>query len=57
MRMVVVLPAPFGPRKPKTSPLSIESEIAHGGELAVVLAEVLKRDHASVRGEIEGNPP
>ena len=25
MRIVVVLPAPFGPRKPKTSPFSIES--------------------------------
>src|SRR6266446_5485522 len=27
IRMVVDLPAPFGPRKPKTSPRSIENEI------------------------------
>ena len=46
MRMVVVLPAPFGPRKPKTSPFSTEKfEIAHGGEVAVFLAELVKRDH------------
>ena len=28
MRMVVVLPAPFGPRKPTTSPLPIENVTA-----------------------------
>src|SRR5882672_1092820 len=34
IRMVVDLPAPFGPRKPKTSPRSIENEIPSTARLA-----------------------
>ena len=42
MRMVVVLPAPLGPRKPSTSPgLHLEAHIVDGGERLVALGEVL----------------
>ena len=47
MRIVVVLPAPLGPRKPKTSPLlHLERERMHGGEVAVGSRELLEFDHA-----------
>jgi hypothetical protein len=34
MRMVVDLPAPFGPRKPSTSPRSTENEMPSTARLA-----------------------
>ena len=48
MRMVVDLPAPLGPRKPKTSPLlTARAEVVDGDEIAEALDEVL--DHDGVR--------
>ena len=47
MRMVVVLPAPFGPRKPSTSPgLTVEADVVHGGERVVAFGQVFGLDHA-----------
>jgi len=45
MRMVVVLPAPFGPRKPRISPLSTRNDVVDRGDAAVLLGEVLNLDH------------
>ena len=43
---VVVLPAPLRPRKPMTSPRSIEKlEIVNRGELAVVLGQSFDFNH------------
>ena len=45
--MVVVLPAPFGPSRPKTSPsLDLEAHAGYGELLAVALVQVLDLDHA-----------
>ena len=41
MRIVVVLPAPFGPRKPSTWPgRGGEADVADGDQVAVALGEV-----------------
>ncbi len=46
MRMVVVLPAPLGPRKPRISPLARgERDVADRGEVAVALGQVANLDH------------
>ena len=48
MRMVVVLPAPFGPRKPRISPgAARERDVLDRGEVAVPLAQVRDFDHVS----------
>ncbi len=49
--MVVVLPAPFGPSRAKTSPLlHLEGDVVHCVEVAVALAQVLNRDcHHTMR--------
>ena len=45
MRMVVDLPAPFGPRKPSTSPLAnSERNRVHRGEAAKSLAQAIDLD-------------
>ena len=47
MRMVVVLPAPFGPTNPKASPRSTrEDEVVHRGGLPEPLGQTLDLDHA-----------
>ena len=47
--MVVVLPAPFGPRKAKISPsLHFERNTIDGGKVAELLQQILDSDH---RGE------
>ncbi len=47
MRMVVVLPAPFGPRKPRISPFSTRKrDPVDGRGPAVPLGEALDLDHA-----------
>ena len=44
--MVVVLPDPFGPMNPYTSPLvQLEREPVHGEQLAVLLRQVAAFDH------------
>ena len=43
--MVVVLPAPLGPRKPRISTLHAEADVVHSGDGAVTFAEVLNLDH------------
>jgi hypothetical protein len=51
---VVVLPAPFGPRIPKSSPVHLEGHAVHGEHLAVGLAQVTNRDrgrHATITGQ------
>src|SRR5438874_13532872 len=46
MRMVVDLPAPFGPRNPVTAPgRDREAEGVHGGGVAVALGELVCLDH------------
>ena len=46
MRMVVLLPAPLGPRKPTTCPLGdVEGDVLHGGVIAVVFRQVADMDH------------
>jgi hypothetical protein len=40
----VDLPAPFGPRRPKISPLDAETDAVDGGEGAEHLLDVLNRD-------------
>ncbi len=46
MRMVVVLPAPLGPRNPNISPrATVRSRGFDGGELAVAAREPLQLDH------------
>ena len=48
LRSVVVLPAPFGPTRPSTSPArDVEREAAHGREVAVDFGEPLDVDHGS----------
>ena len=45
MRMVVDLPAPFGPRKPKTSPFAdFEIDPVDGHKIAETLDQVLHHD-------------
>ena len=45
-RMVVVLPAPLGPRKPKISPsLNFQVQRIHGREPVVVFGEVHQFNH------------
>ena len=39
--MMVVLPEPLGPRKPKSSPLSIEADVVDCGEVAEADGEVV----------------
>ena len=46
MRMVVDLPAPFGPRKPCTSPRSPEVEPVEGAHTAEGLHEARGLDHS-----------
>ena len=49
-RSVVVLPDPFGPRKPTTLPSSIvEAQVVDGTDGPEVLGEVLNRDDGHVR--------
>ena len=46
MRMVVVLPAPLGPRKPTTSPrCDREAQLVYGGHMAVAFADTFDRYH------------
>ena len=46
-RIVVVLPAPLGPRKPVTrARLADEGDVVDGGEAAVLLGESVDFDHA-----------
>jgi hypothetical protein len=47
MRIVVVLPAPFGPRNPRFSPFHAKADVVHGGDAAVALGDVLDLDHTS----------
>ena len=48
MRIVVVLPAPLGPRKPTTSPrLDPERDIVDGDDVSVALGEMGGLDHAA----------
>ena len=48
MRIVVDLPAPLGPRKPRTSPGSTrEGEVVDGEQAVVVLGQVLRLDHGA----------
>ena len=57
--MVVVLPAPFGPRNPKTSPVATSRSIAaHRFDRAVLHAEVvnLDRGRAHRDGNVTGVP-
>ena len=50
-RSVVVLPAPFGPRKPKTEPLgTVRSSAVEGDDIAVPLAEPSNLDGRHRRG-------
>jgi hypothetical protein len=45
--MVVVLPAPFGPRKPVTRPgRTVKAQIVDRGDRAEALAEPVHLDHA-----------
>ncbi len=45
-RIVVVLPAPLGPRKPKISPAETSRfKLLHRGEFAVVLGEIDELNH------------
>src|SRR6266853_5823691 len=58
IRMVVDLPAPFGPRKPKTSPRSIENEIPSTARLAPkALAKLLTFIIVSASFLHEANSP
>ncbi len=42
MRMVVDLPAPFGPRNPKISPFaSLEADVVHGAKVAKAFHQIL----------------
>ncbi len=48
IEMVVVLPAPFGPRKANSSPgVDVEADVVDGrdGRLLVALDEVIDADH------------
>ena len=46
IRIVVVLPAPFGPRNPRISPLrGGEADVADGDQVTVALGEVADFDH------------
>ena len=48
--MVVVLPAPLGPRKAKISPCcDVERDVVDGGEVAELLDQVLDLDHERPR--------
>ena len=44
-RIVVVLPAPFGPRKPTSRPGWRERSAIEGDHVAVALGEVLDLEH------------
>src|SRR5437867_12557376 len=58
IRMVVDLPAPFGPRKPKTSPRSIENEIPSTARLVPkALAKLLTFIIVSASFLHEANSP
>src|SRR5207247_1719766 len=58
IRMVVDLPAPFGPRKPNTSPRSIENEIPSTARLAPkALAKLLTFIIVSASFLHEANSP
>ena len=49
MRTVVVLPAPFGPSRPKISPSpTVNDQVVNRGERAVALGEALDLDHRLV---------
>ena len=52
---MVVLPAPFGPRKPVTCQACIEADVVDGGEAAVALCESFHCDHGDHRGATQ--PP
>ena len=43
--MVVVLPAPFGPRKAKISPGDVERDVVDGGNVPKFLDELLHANH------------
>ena len=50
IRMVVVLPAPFGSQQPEQlAPRHVERDAVHRGELAVALRQVRQPDHAVLR--------
>ena len=52
---VVVLPAPFGPRMPNTSPLGdLETDAVDGLQRAVLLAQVAGDQHRPIAGGREG---
>src|SRR5581483_6073258 len=46
---VVVLPAPFGPSRPKTSP-RLEAQAAHRLHLAITFAQVFDNDRGVIGG-------
>ena len=49
IRMVVVFPAPFGPRNPRISPaFRAKADIVHGGHAAVTFGYVLYFDHKAL---------
>jgi hypothetical protein len=58
IRIVVVLPAPFGPRNPKTSRLHLEVEVDDAALVAVELAQAFGADDGAhgvtltARGEL-----
>ncbi len=46
--MVVVLPAPFGPRKPRhRARLDVEGEVVDGEDVAVAFAQATDFDHVA----------
>src|SRR5881275_1574663 len=49
-RIVVLLPAPFGPRNPVTRPAYAEGEVLDGSNAAEVLGQVVKLDRSTHRG-------
>jgi hypothetical protein len=57
MRMVVDLPEPFGPRKPKMPPRGMSKLTCHGGEVAEPAGDVAHRDdRVAVRGAHAARP-
>ena len=53
-RIVVDLPAPFGPRNPVTRPgLTVEADVVDGGLVAVPLGQSDRFDHPPTLGDRE----
>ena len=58
MRMVEVLPAPLGPRKPKASPARhVEVDLVDGGEVAEALRQAAGADKRRAGGVRIGHSP